>query len=127
MEIQVSFFQESTSVDMKFNTLKTSNKVILGTTLSELFEWVKVQKAINSKGLKLSEVIDIKITSDKLTFDSSKYKHELNQVLKLQNNFKGRKRFALKFKAIFDYCTKDFKTVQFDSLIEELTQEIELN
>lgn len=127
MEIQVSFFQASTSVEMKFNTKKTTNKVILGTTLSELFEWVKVQKAVNAKGLKLSEPIQIKIESEKLTFDSSKYSHKLNQVLRLQNNFKGRKRFALKFKAIFDACTREVKEYDFDSLVEELTQEIELN
>lgn len=125
-QLTFSAFQGSIALSFSFTIgtkVKDENKIksrISGSICNELFAWVEMQKLVGAEGLKLSEPIGLKFQIDGLQFDTSKIKKELQHRLLLRNNPAGRRNYARRFNAIFNYVTKDVKAITFEQLIADL-------
>lgn len=104
----------------KEDTVKSK---VCGSICNELFDWVSLQKFVGANGIKLSEPINLKFEVNGIKFDTGTLKKELQARLLLRNNPQGRRNYARRFNAIFNYITRDVKPCTFDELLARITKE----
>ncbi len=97
-----------------------SKSKVCGTLLNELFRWVELQRELKADGLKLNLPILLKFDVAGIKFDTGTVRKQAQQRLKLQNTPKGRKAYAKKFWATFNYATAKIETKTYAELVAGL-------
>ena len=119
----VTFFQESINLHFDLSgklETETDKKIIFGTILKELFDWIDIQKELKSDGLKLNQPINIKLENEFFKLNTLEAKRSLQQRLKTNSTNKGKRNFAQKFIKLADYMTREVNTIDIDSLLDQL-------
>lgn len=119
----VTFFQDSINLHFDLSgklETETDKKIIFGTILKELFDWIDIQKEMKSDGLKLNQPINIKLENEFFKLNTMEAKRSLQQRLKTNSTNKGKRKFAQKFIKLADYMTREVNTIDIDSLLSQL-------
>lgn len=122
-----AYQHNGTELNLNFElpNFEESKEKMCGTILNELFRWVKFQKEIKAKGLKLNQPIFIRFEIAGKIFDTGRVKKQTQERLKLQNTDKGRRNYAKIFYATYEYATAPVHAIEYAELIAGLESRIE--
>lgn len=115
----ITFFQKDISLHFDLSSkleTETDKKIIFGTVLKELFDWVDVQQALKSEGLKLSKPINIKMQNEFFSLNTSHAQKSLQQKLKMNSTNKGKRNFAKKFISLSDYMAREVEVSEWKEI-----------
>lgn len=126
----------NTSVTFGAKVTDESINRVAGTALNELFAWISVQRAMGASGIALSLPIDLRFQVESedgemsTMFDTARPVNPadmsaikiLRQRLKMNNSAKGKRNFAQKFMALFNYATRSIMERDINSLIAEFDE-----
>ena len=115
-------YQTNCKLDLSFNLKEGTESKVCGTMLNELFKWYNLQRLVGAKGLKGSEPINLRFEVNGLGFDTGLVSKTLTQKLKFNKTAKSKRSFAQKFMAIYTYSIAEAQEVDFEDLLNDLSE-----
>lgn len=105
--------------------LRESVDALVGTSLNELFNLVSVQKAVGVKYFDLSAPISFRIQHLDTDLKGANLDTQFQQVLKLNDSAKSKRKFALRLRVAVEQLTRVAKVVNASAILTELENQIQ--
>lgn len=123
--------EDNLAVTFSADVPKNNKGLVIGTLLNELFGFMSIAKKHRTTRFLSNEVTDITLKFGRVTLSTEDIKANgstaeklLRAKMKLRNNPKGKKAFAVLFYDLCEYMTRQIKPISFDKLLAEIEKEI---